>query len=128
MRTPTSNVIAFPLPAFTRLSSKAPSLPVPLIRVTSPSDHVSVAVVAVNRPPSGAEDIEAMHAADVVRASIRFARRKGVALESLPSMLRLWLLRQCDRGDPACLMVREWLTGNRRFLTDIECIEQEKRR
>ncbi len=48
-------------------------------------------------------------------AAISFARRKGVALDSLPPQLRVWLLTLCDAGDPTCCMVRDWLAGNRRY-------------
>ena len=62
------------------------------------------------------DEDRALHAAAVVGASIRFARRRGISMTSLPTQLRRWLLQECDRGDAAAIMVREWLTGNAGFL------------
>ena len=60
-------------------------------------------------------DDHAVHVAAVVRASIRFGRRKGARFDSLPPLLRTWLLELCNQGDPTCRMIRDWLTGNHRF-------------
>ena len=54
----------------------------------------------------------------VVRIAIRSAKRRGVSLESMLSIPRRRLLDLCDQGDPTCLVVRDWLLGNRRYLPD----------
>jgi hypothetical protein len=56
------------------------------------------------------------HVASVVRIAIRSAKRRGVRLESVLSIPRKWLLDLCDEGDPTCLVVRDWLLGNRKCL------------
>lgn len=58
----------------------------------------------------------ARHVASVVRIAIRSAKRRGVRLESMLSIPRKWLLDLCDEGDPTCLIVRDWLLGNRKHL------------
>ncbi|WP_417423054.1 hypothetical protein [Hoeflea sp.] len=58
----------------------------------------------------------ARHVASVVRIAIRSAKRRGVRLESMLSIPRKWLLDLCDEGDPTCLIVRDWLMGNRKHL------------
>lgn len=92
----------------------------PAMKVPAASESGRVAEVAaiasIDQYPVSAEDYAA-HVESVVGATIRFARRKGVRLDSLPPQLRTWLLDLCDQGDPACCVVRDWLTGNRRFCT-----------
>jgi hypothetical protein len=66
------------------------------------------------------DEDRALHTAAIVGASIRFARRSGISMTSLPTQLRHWLLQECDGGDPTAVMVREWLTGNARFLHGIK--------
>ena len=56
------------------------------------------------------------YVASVVRIAIRSAKRRGVRLESMLSIPRKWLLDLCDEGDPTCLVVRDWLLGNRKHL------------
>lgn len=56
------------------------------------------------------------YVASVVRIAIRSAKRRGVRLESMLSIPRKWLLDLCDEGDPTCLVVRDWLLGNRKCL------------
>jgi hypothetical protein len=109
MTQPTSNIIPFPI---------SPRLPV----MTSPKPSEAVAkIIAVASPDEHAVSAEdrAAHVASVVRTSIRFARRKGTRLDSLPPQLQTWLLDLCDKGDPTCRMVLDWLTGNRRFCTPL---------
>lgn len=57
------------------------------------------------------------HAALIIRVVIGFAQRKGRGLESSPPQLRRWFLELCELGDPACLMVRDWLDRNPRYTT-----------
>ncbi|MBC7281573.1 hypothetical protein [Hoeflea sp.] len=66
-------------------------------------------------PPRTPEE-QARHVAAVVRIAIRSARRRGVRLESVLSIPRGWLLDLCDQGDPTCIVVRDWLQGNRKHL------------
>lgn len=126
--TTTSNIIAFP-----NLMQRQVPVPTP---TTTPTGPVMQSVQPVNASPDTWTDTStsiaslatttpfdpeteaALHAVAIVGASIRFARRKGVSLDSLPKQLRLWLLRECERGEPACLVVRDWLTGNRKYLPD----------
>lgn len=60
-------------------------------------------------------DERANYVASIVRSTIGFAKRKGRRIESLPPQLRGWLLGLCEQGDPACLVVRDWLDGNPSF-------------
>ena len=107
MTQPTSNILPFPIPQ--RL---------PVMTFPTPSGSVSeiTAVASPDEHAVSAED-HAAHVASVVGTTIRFARRKGIRLDSLPPQLRTWLLDLCDKGDPTCRMVHDWLTGNRRFCT-----------
>lgn len=110
MSTPTSNVLPFPetLPPGRCASNAATT--------QTPADKpVRTATIRTARPPLDPEQ-QAERVASVVRASIGFARRKGVKLQSLPPQLRGWLITLCNEGDPTCLAVHAWLTGNRRFL------------
>lgn len=103
----TSNILPFPIP------QHLPAMKVP---AASGSGRVAevAAVASIGQYPVSAEK-HAAHVESVVGASVRFARRKGVRLDSLPPQLRTWLLDLCDQGDPTCCVVRDWLTGNRRF-------------
>ena len=109
MTQPTSNILPFPI-----------SRGLPVMTFPTPSGSVSeiTAVVSPGEHAVSAED-RAAHVESVVGATIRFARRKGVRLDSLPPQLRTWLLDLCDQGDPTCRMVHDWLTGNRRFCTPL---------
>jgi len=102
MTQPTSNILPF------SIHRSPPAMTVPVT-----SDRAAE-VAAVAPMDVSAEDHAAL-VESVVRASVRFARRKGVRLDSLPPQLRTWLLDLCDQGDPTCRVVREWLVGNRRF-------------
>ena len=106
----TSNVTPFPIPR-TLPTMKAPSL--------QERAAAFAAAVASAGEHSALSDDHAVHVAAVVRASIRFARRKGVRLDSLPPQLRIWLLELCNQGDPTCRMIRDWLAGNRRFCASL---------
>ena len=101
----TSNIIAFPI-----------IRTLPPVKVRTLPERVAEFTAAAS---SGEHDVlcddHPVHVAAVVRASIRHARRKGARLDSLPPQLRTWLLDLCNQGDPTCCMIRDWLTGNRRF-------------
>ncbi len=45
----------------------------------------------------------------VIAAAIRFATRRGRSLSALPTSIRMQLDRLCDVGDPAALVVRDWI-------------------
>jgi hypothetical protein len=52
----------------------------------------------------------------VAQVVIGFARRKGVAMTSIPKIFREQLLVLCTAGDPTALMLRDWLEGSRQLL------------
>ena len=105
MTQPTSNILSFSIPE---------SLPTMEVTAAPEREAEVNALASVGEHPLSAED-HAAHVESVVKASVYFARRKGVCLDSLPPQLRSWLLDLCDQGDPTCRVVREWLTGNQRF-------------
>ncbi len=47
--------------------------------------------------------------AEVIAAVIRFATRRGRRLSALPPSNRMQLDRFCEAGDPAALVVRDWI-------------------
>lgn len=49
----------------------------------------------------------------VARVVIRHARMKGVAMSSVPKLIRDQLRSLCAAGDPTALTLRNWLEGNR---------------
>ena len=52
----------------------------------------------------------------VAQVVIGFARRKGIAMTSIPKIFREQLFTLCAAGDPTALMLRDWLEGNRKLL------------
>jgi hypothetical protein len=52
----------------------------------------------------------------VAQIVIGFARRKGIAMTSIPKIFREQFLALCVAGDPTALMLRDWLEGNRKLL------------
>ncbi len=52
----------------------------------------------------------------VAKIVIGFAKRKGIAMTSIPKLFREQLLTLCASGDPAALMLQDWLEGNRKLL------------
>ena len=123
MTTPVSSIIAFPVRHAALVSDATASIGAVIEAVAANASSPAV-VSMLNGSAYDAAEEEWLNAATLVRAAIRHARRKGVALASLPPALRHMLLQQCDRGQPACLMVRDWLTGNRCFLA-IPGVEEE---
>ncbi|MFA7413300.1 MAG: hypothetical protein WC048_02335 [Rhizobium sp.] len=100
----TSNIIRFPI---SRVLAPIPAPPVqscagPAFFTRTSNDNIH------------GED-HAAHVAAIVRVSIGFARSKGSRLDSLPPQLRCWLVDLCDKGDPTCRTVHDWLSGNSRF-------------
>jgi len=94
-----SNIIAFPSP--TNLSI-----------VMRPSARKSICADELRKLSA---DERADYIVSIIRPAIGFARRKGGGLDSLPAQLRAWLLELCDLGDPTCMVIRDWLMGNRDF-------------
>lgn len=74
------------------------------------------AEASASRLPPRTPEEQGRHVAAVVRIAIRSAQRRGVRLESVLSIPRGWLLDLCDQGDPTCIVVRDWLQGNRKHL------------
>lgn len=52
----------------------------------------------------------------VAKVVISFAKRKGIAMTSVPKIFREQLLTLCAAGNPTALMLRDWLEGNRKLL------------
>jgi hypothetical protein len=100
----TSNILPFPKPGPTTAEKPA---------ATSLSD-LPAPVVARMLKSTDADREE--HVTMIVRDVIRFARRGESKTSVMPRQLRRWLQELCDTGDPTCLMLREWLEGNRRYL------------
>lgn len=126
MKTDTATIIAFP---DTRRVAEAkprprwslhqlaaqPDTPPPLKAGLSERGLSKTAVARPDPQPMTSEQ-HARHVASIVRIAIRSAKRRGVRLESMLSIPRKWLLDLCDEGDPTCLVVRDWLLGNRKCL------------
>lgn len=115
-----SNVIPF-----SNLPQQAPSTPEPSSRLkrlaklqeatsgvaTSRSQAIPQAMAMCAATPDALPD-----PAIVARVVIGFARRKGIAMTSIPKIFRVQLLALCSAGDPTALMLRDWLEGNRKLL------------
>lgn len=124
MTTNTTTIIAFPT-VDKPSGAKAPrsrGQDYPKARSAAPPPSASqgvsqgqVEAKASGLPPRTPEE-QARHVAAVVRIAIRSAKRRGVRLESVLSIPRGWLLDLCDQGDPTCIVVRDWLQGNRKHL------------
>lgn len=110
----TSNIIAFPCrgatgsePPSARRKEANPS--------AAPAPAAQAIALAMATPPGGASsEAQQEFAETVIGTAIRFARRKGRSLTSLPPQMRKWLLELCDQGDPTARVVRDWLEGNSR--------------
>ena len=111
MTTPT-NIIQFPGQRLRRFQTANTSGAEYIAGLTSNTAAIEFPVGALVET----DEERALHVAAVVGASIRFARRRGISMTSLPTQLRRWLLQECDRGDASAIMVRDWLTGNAKFL------------
>ncbi|WP_152599633.1 hypothetical protein [Hoeflea sp. BAL378] len=124
MTTNTATIIAFPTD-HKPIRAKALRSRVqdhPTVRSAAPAPSASQGVsqgqaeaCSSGLPPRTPEE-QARHVAAVVRIAIRSAKRRGVRLESVLSIPRGWLLDLCDQGDPTCIVVRDWLQGNRKHL------------
>ncbi|MCZ7468155.1 hypothetical protein M0412_08790 [Agrobacterium sp. O3.4] len=117
----TSNVIPFP----NNLPHEAPPTPKPSSRMkrlaklqeatscgaTSMSQAIPQAMAMCAAKPDASPD-----PAIVAQVVIGFARRKGIAMTSVPKIFREQLLTLCAVSDPTALMLRDWLEGNRKLL------------
>jgi hypothetical protein len=119
MTNTTSNILPFPIHhASPTTVSKLPSAQpkVPRLPITGSEGLV-------------ANEEYREHVATIVGTAIRCGRRKGRSLSSLQPQLRKWLIELCDSDDPTAIMVRDWLTGNRRHLaSDFDPKEPGRRR
>lgn len=116
-----SNVIPFP----NNLAHEVPSTPKPSSQlkrltklqgatnrgVTSRSQAIPQAMAMCAAMPAALPD-----PAIVSQVVIGFARRKGIAMTSIPKIFREQLFTLCAAGDPTALMLRDWLEGNRKLL------------
>ena len=108
----TSNIIAFPRrgatgsePNYLRPKEADPSAaPAPAAR--------AIALAIATRPGGASPEAQQEFTETVIGTAIRFARRKGRSLTSLPPQMRKWLLELCEQGDPTARVVRDWLEGN----------------
>ncbi|MGW9232699.1 hypothetical protein ACWGPT_17705 [Pseudorhizobium sp. NPDC055634] len=108
----TSNIIAFPRRGATgsepdsgRRKEANPS--------AAPAPAAQAIALAMATPPGGASsEAQQEFTETVIGTAIRFARRKGRSLTSLPPQMRKWLLELCEHGDPTARVVRDWLEGN----------------
>lgn len=120
MRRPTSNVIPFPATLPEQLSSTpvASSRSKRLAKLqgatsqsaTSRSQAIPRAIAMCAATPAALPD-----PAIVAQVVIGFARRKGIAMSSIPKIFREQLFALCAAGDPTALMLRDWLEGNRQL-------------
>jgi hypothetical protein len=116
-----SNVIPFP----NNPAHQVPSTPKPSSRLkrlaklqettsqssTSRSQAIPQAMAMCAATPDALPD-----PAIVAQVVIGFARRKGIAMDSIPKIFREQLFTLCAAGDPTALMLRDWLEGNRKLL------------
>lgn len=108
----TSNIIAFPCRGATGSEPNC-IRPKEAIPSDGPAPAAQAIALAMATPPGGASsEAQQEFAETVIGTAIRFARRKGRSLTSLPPQMRKWLLELCDQGDPTARVVREWLEGN----------------
>ncbi len=101
-----SNILPFPM-------RHAPSTTVPQLSAAVPKvlPLPDLAYKGLN-----ADEEYREHVACIIGVAIRLGRRKGRSLSSLQPQLRKWLIDLCDQGDPAAVVVHDWLTGNHRLL------------
>ena len=67
-----------------------------------------VSIMSHRGQRAGADD-SSPDPAEVIAAVIRFATRRGRRLSALPASIRVQLDRLCAAGDPAALLVRDWI-------------------
>ena len=68
-----------------------------------------IVAIMSRREQDGDADQTTPDAAEVIATVIRFATRRGPSLAALPASTRSQLRRLCEDGDPAALVVRDWL-------------------
>jgi hypothetical protein len=111
----TSNIIAFPCRGATGSEPNC-IRPKEAIPSDGPAPAAQAIALAMATPPGGASsEAQQEFAETVIGTAIRFGRRKGRSLTSLPPQMRKWLIELCDQGDPTALVVRDWLEGNGRL-------------
>lgn len=107
----TSNIIAFPRRGAT--GSEPRSIRRKEANRSAASAPAAQAIaLALATPPGGASaEAQQEFTETVIGTAIRFTRRKGRSLTSLPPQMRKWLLELCEQGDPTARVVRDWLEG-----------------
>lgn len=80
---------------------------------SSPSEKAKrtrrIVSIMSHRGQGAGTDDPSPDSAEVIAAVIRFATRRGRRLSALPTSIRMQLDRLCDLGDPAALVVRDWI-------------------
>jgi hypothetical protein len=115
-----SNIIQFPSPSIANLKLDTLPIPhsvVPIVTLTSTHAIVS-AVTARKRALTPEEQVD--YRASLVRLSIVFALKKGISMASLPPQLRAWVQKLVDESDPTFVVLHEWLSGNRKYLSGVQ--------
>lgn len=121
MRRPTSNIIPFPGPHredrdFTSVTNDR-SKRLEKFKAAAKQNATSRSqVIPKAFARCSAHSTTPPDPAVVAQVVIGFARRKGVAMTSIPQTFRQQLLALCEAGDPTALMLRDWLTGNQKFM------------
>lgn len=101
-------------PLAVQLPQLAPAVVVPAqTPSSSPSGKAErtrriVSIMSRRGQGAGADD-PPPDSAEVIAATIRFATRRGRCLSALPPSIRMQLDGLCDAGDPAALVVRDWI-------------------
>lgn len=98
------------LPSISSLEPESnPSDAVPASSSATADRTRRIVAIMSRREQGGDADQTTPDAAEVIATVIRFATRCGRSLAALPALTRSQLLRLCGAGDPAALVVRDWL-------------------
>lgn len=92
----------------TLASSTSPSdLPTPAESSSMPYEPIQLRAFRKRRTVAPSKPDPAF----VVAQCIHWTRSRGIAMSSIPTLIRKQLQTLCDLGDPSALMVRDWLEG-----------------
>lgn len=69
----------------------------------------TIVQIMSNKGRAGTSHDPLPDAADVIAVVMRWVARRGRRLDALPRHTRLQLDRLCDAGDPAALLVCDWI-------------------
>lgn len=93
-------------PGATLASSTSPSdLPTPAESSSMPYEPIQLRAFRKRRTVAPSKPDPAF----VVAQCIHWTRSRGIAMSSIPTLIRKQLQTLCDLGDPSALMVRDWL-------------------